>query len=97
MTPTGSRKIIFGTGPTGRGLDEQGPHFIKALNPIRCLLLLADWYPLNLSAMFCHVIIFYRVMPDIATLEENVSESEESQDEPIRYFVVHNTTQARGK
>ena len=36
-------------------------------------------------------------MPDIATLEENVSESEESEDEPIRYFVVHNTTHARGK
>ena len=36
-------------------------------------------------------------MPDIATLEENVSESEESEDEPIRYFVVHNTTYARGK
>ena len=34
-------------------------------------------------------------MPDIATLEENVSESEESEDEPIRYFVVHNTTHAR--
>ena len=36
-------------------------------------------------------------MPDIATLEENMSESEESEDVPIRYFVVHNTTHARGK
>ena len=47
--------------------------------------------------MLCYVIIFYRVMPDIATLEENIIESEESEDEPIRYFVVHNTTHARGK
>lgn len=36
-------------------------------------------------------------MPDIATLEENVSESEESEDEPKRYFVVHNITHTRGK
>ena len=36
-------------------------------------------------------------MPDIATLEENVSESEESEDEPIRYFVVHNISRTRGK
>ena len=36
-------------------------------------------------------------MPDIAILEENVSESEESEHKPIRYFVVHNTTHARGK